>query len=300
MTAKQMLEAETTLYRLEESRREKKMQREQAAKRSEYMRGLAEQYRQKNDYAAADAIEAGVVPEEMLLPSAFQEQEQKDWQVKTIEQPNGTKRTVLFNPGTKAVEDFPGAGIDEGAPVPTSSLPPGITHAEVVAARKEYNDRPAVKSFNAASDQYRILVNNLGDITNPASNVAALTTFMKSLDPTSTVTQNESGMYIAESGPLASIAAILNKISGEGGLGEEDRRNIINAARQAVLARHQSAKKAYQQHVDIARDQYGFRDPFLIVGNEPEGPRLPTWADADVAPTKEQHEDLMKRGLGAL
>jgi hypothetical protein len=30
--------------------------------------------------------------------------------------------------------------------------------------------------------------------------------------------------------------------------------------------------------VNIARDQYGFRDPFLIVGNEPEGPRLPTWA----------------------
>lgn len=71
---------------------------------------------------------------------------------------------------------------------------------------------------------------DIGDNPTPAQAVAAIFKFMKSLDPTSVVRQEEQGLVASASGPMAAFAAQINRLTGSGPLTTEVMRDIITTA----------------------------------------------------------------------
>lgn len=85
------------------------------------------------------------------------------------------------------------------------------------------------KQAREARDGANALI-NIGDKPTPAQAVAAIFKFMKSLDPTSVVRQEEQGLVASASGPMEAFAGYINRLTGSGPLTTEVMQDIITTA----------------------------------------------------------------------
>lgn len=92
---------------------------------------------------------------------------------------------------------------------------------------------------------------DIGDSPTPAQAVAAIFKFMKSLDPTSVVRQEEQGLVANASGPMEAFAGYINKLSGQGPLTPEVMRDIIKTASGLANSTIEETDAVVKSHISV-------------------------------------------------
>lgn len=85
----------------------------------------------------------------------------------------------------------------------------------------------------------------------PASQLAAVFKFMKSLDPTSAVRETEQGMVYDAQGAAAGLAGRLNKLLGEGGLTKEGFRDVVSTAKTLANSSIDDKSSEISRYLDV-------------------------------------------------
>lgn len=85
----------------------------------------------------------------------------------------------------------------------------------------------------------------------PASQLAAVFKFMKSLDPTSAVRETEQGMVYDAQGAAAGLAGRLNKLLGEGGLTKEGFKDVVSTAKTLANSSIDDKSSEISRYLDV-------------------------------------------------
>ncbi len=110
-----------------------------------------------------------------------------------------------------------------------------------------------LKPFNEAKTQYNTTMNALQQDSG-AGTLAAIFSFMKTLDPRSVVREGEFQMGTQTGGVVDSIVSMVNRAKGEG-MGPEARRGIAQAIQAIMEGRVADAEAVAEQYDVIAREQ---------------------------------------------
>jgi len=94
----------------------------------------------------------------------------------------------------------------------------------------------------------------LSENSSPASMIAAIFKFMKALDPTSAVRENEVGMVEGVEGAAKGMANMYNRMIGEGGLSKEGFAQIVNTAKVLANSSIDSAGDSVGKYTDVISD----------------------------------------------
>lgn len=92
---------------------------------------------------------------------------------------------------------------------------------------------------------------DIGDNPSPAQAVASIFKFMKALDPTSVVRQEEQGLVAQASGPMEAFAGYINKITGGGPLTQEVMRDIIKTATGLANSAIEENDSVVRSHISV-------------------------------------------------
>ena len=212
------------------------------------------------------AMQTGAVPQAaMSRPGGGQEAQGLTPGTAFDVSPTG-QRSVLQSPP----QGYQGAGGSMG-PVQNGPADPtgrGNIIAGEQSLRREYS--PLVQEYNAARLGYQKVLAAAKDST-PASDIALIFGYMKTLDPTSTVREGEAAS-VQNSGSIPqNIQAMYNKAISGDRLLPEKRVEFAQAAEKQFRQYEERAKALNQQYEGLARS-YGY-DPSRIV--QPLQPVVP-------------------------
>jgi hypothetical protein len=117
--------------------------------------------------------------------------------------------------------------------------------------RKERGDE--LRPFVEAKTQYNSTMNSLKQ-GNAASTLAAVFSFMKTLDPRSVVREGEFQMGSSTGGVVDSLVGMVNRAKGEG-MGAQARKNIAETIQAIMEGRVADAESIAQNYENIAQEQ---------------------------------------------
>ena len=155
---------------------------------------------------------------------------------------------------------------------------------DVMDLRKEFSGRDEVKTFGNISRQYSNIAASAQGGTGP-SDISLVFSYMKMIDPTSTVGPGEQANATNAGGVPGSIASIYNQVLGKGTLSPELRSQFVAQA-EAIYKNAESAYKPVANYYQGLATTYGY-DPTQIVA--PLGAvNLPTAPPPSAATTTTQ------------
>ena len=109
--------------------------------------------------------------------------------------------------------------------------------------------KPAQEIRQAAVD-----LKGLGANATPADQIAAVFKFMKALDPTSAVRENEVGMIEGAEGSLKGMANMFNRMIGEGGISEAGFKQIIETSEKLANSAIDSNITEVEKYTNVISD----------------------------------------------
>ena len=213
----------------------------------------------------AAALEAGAPVQEVLAESMRRMQPAKP-EIREVD-----NRLVSVSPDGVVKELYaPGAK----APDPKA----------VMELRKEFSGRDEVKTFGNISRQYSNIASSAQGGTGP-SDISLVFSYMKMIDPTSTVGPGEQANATNAGGVPGSLVSIYNQVLGKGTLSPELRAQFVAQA-EAIYKNAESAYKPVANYYQGLATTYGY-DPNQIVA--PLGAvNLPTAPPPSAATTTTQ------------
>lgn len=228
----QAQQANIDLARQQEARLQEKQQQERQDKETQLLGAVAYAGQQFEDEEMKQAFfrnaaELLGIPDEIVTPENIQS-------AAAIYQ-QSIKRQPYQQATGKGMEGFvfdPNSGLFFANPqiaqkIQSLQSKPELKMTDI---RDINNDITSLtKQSREARDGASALI-SIGDKPTPAQAVAAIFKFMKSLDPTSVVRQEEQGLVASASGPMAAFAGYINKLTGGGPITSEVMRDIISTA----------------------------------------------------------------------
>ena len=114
----------------------------------------------------------------------------------------------------------------------------------------------------------------------PAAQLAAVFSFMKAMDPSSTVRESEQGQVYEAQGPAKALAAKVNQYLGEGGLLPDNFDDLVGTAKTLANSQIESSKaqldsllggyEGYIPQTVLSRQQARLPTMFDIGGSQPQ------------------------------
>jgi hypothetical protein len=149
-----------------------------------------------------------------------------------------------------------------GAGVP-SRLP---SFTDATELRKEFKADPVIKNFSATDSAYKIIKSAIGSgAPTPAGDLAAVTKFMKILDPESVVRESEVGLAMGATGMYDSMTSYLKRMVTGEKLTPAQRVDFLNTATKFYNVARQQKTEVENQYAGIAKD--GGLNPNLVTGS---------------------------------
>jgi hypothetical protein len=178
-------------------------------------------------------------------------------------------------PGTRFVQPTKG-GIPFGAPVKAEAQGTNeylkLDEAQQKTADKfitDFNNEKTVQNLSVAGS-YLNQMNNLGVGTpqyKPSDDIALIFSFMKTLDPGSTVREGEFATAANAGGIPDRVVATYNKaLKGEFLADDEQRNNFINTARKSYTGLANEAKSVADRYRSMAKDR-GIPENLVVPSN---------------------------------
>jgi len=143
---------------------------------------------------------------------------------------------------------------------------PGQKFSNVTEIRKEFNNRPEVKTFRDVSTQYE-KIKKAAEVPSAAGDLSLIFGYMKMLDPGSTVREGEFANAQNAGGVDDQLRNMYNKARSGERLNDKQRADFINQANNLFLSHQTAFEKAKGEYSDIA-DIYKI-DKNLIFGKQP-------------------------------
>jgi len=113
-------------------------------------------------------------------------------------------------------------------------------------------------------------ISTLKENASPASKLAAVFAFMKSIDPTSVVRESEQGQVYAAQGAAKQIAGKINSILGEGELSDEGFADLVATSKSLADNAIDSATRAVDQYLGAYGDKIGTEDKGRLMNRIPK------------------------------
>lgn len=111
--------------------------------------------------------------------------------------------------------------------------------------------RAAIGDFPEAAAQYKATIDTL-ERGSPTDQIAAIFSFMKTLDPSSIVTEGEIRLSAQAGGPLRQLANLVNSVSGQGDLDATTREQLAETATLVFASRAQQAEQQRRNFLGAA------------------------------------------------
>lgn len=164
--------------------------------------------------------------------------------------------------------------------------------------RKEYTSHPTTKKTFEVADSYGKIRTNLTGKPSAARDMAAIFSYMKILDPNSTVREGEYASAKNAGGIPDKIITLYEGARNGQILSPQQRKEFLSAAGRLYASQYESQKKVDQDYTDIARST-GLNPKLVITGNRIKAPpkddvKTKTYDIGGVSMTKEQAEAFFK------
>jgi hypothetical protein len=175
-----------------------------------------------------------------------------------------------FGPDGRSLRPIPGGPADPSTP--TSRNVQSDRKAET-DFRKEFDGRPEVKAFKTARQQFQALRNIAGNQNaTPQDDIAAIFSFMKTLDPTSTVREGEFATAQNAAGIPDALRNAYNRAQTGQRLNPQQRREMINTAARSYISFRDAYNQTAEDFRGYARD-YGINPDRVARTYTPDAPR---------------------------
>ena len=174
----------------------------------------------------------------------------------------------------------------------------GPNKEDVAKLRKEFTDAQEVKTFVPIARQYANIISAASSGTGPGD-ISLVFSYMKLLDPTSSVQQGEQATAANAAGAPSKVRSLYNQLVGGGNLDNTARDQFVAAATEL----YENAKAPYDEKVNYYKGlagQYGYNPENVVPETGYRGPTYTPWAQrpppAAVAALKgNPSEDMMRQ-----